>query len=120
MVRKNHQNNGHTGSLCLDKPVLGRGGGGGRSVCCCCSIHQVSISFCADGLRGTHRSMLLALHVRLHLRTRVCEGLRVENVMKSKIKKGIFVPKHNASQWVEESVKVDGKRMEGDTAAAQQ
>ena len=23
MVRKNHQNNGHTGSSCLDKPVLG-------------------------------------------------------------------------------------------------
>ena len=28
MVRKNHQNNGHTGSSCLDKPMLGQGGGG--------------------------------------------------------------------------------------------
>ena len=28
MVRKNHQNNGHTGSSCLDKPVLGQRGGG--------------------------------------------------------------------------------------------
>jgi hypothetical protein len=29
MVRENHQNNGQTGSSCLDKPALGQGGGGG-------------------------------------------------------------------------------------------
>ena len=29
VVRKTHQNNGHTGSLCLDKAVLAQGGGGG-------------------------------------------------------------------------------------------
>ena len=29
MVRKTHQNNGHTGSSCLDKAVLAQGGGGG-------------------------------------------------------------------------------------------
>ena len=28
MVRKTHQSNGHTGSACSDKPVLGQGGGG--------------------------------------------------------------------------------------------
>ena len=28
MVRKTHQNNGHTGSSCLDKAVLAQGGGG--------------------------------------------------------------------------------------------
>ena len=36
VVRKTHQNNGHTGSSCLDKAVLaqGRGGGGGlRDLC---------------------------------------------------------------------------------------
>ena len=27
-VRKNHQNNGHTGSSCLYKPMLGQRGGG--------------------------------------------------------------------------------------------
>ena len=29
VVRKTHQNNGHTGSSCLDKAVLAQGGGGG-------------------------------------------------------------------------------------------
>ena len=29
MVRKNQKNDGHTGSSCLDKPVLAQGGGGG-------------------------------------------------------------------------------------------
>ena len=29
VVRKPHQNNGHTGSSCLDKAVLAQGGGGG-------------------------------------------------------------------------------------------
>ena len=28
VVRKTHQNNGHTGSSCLDKAVLAQGGGG--------------------------------------------------------------------------------------------
>ena len=28
MVRKNYQSNSHTGSSCLDKPVLGQRGGG--------------------------------------------------------------------------------------------
>ena len=28
VVRKPHQNNGHTGSSCLDKAVLAQGGGG--------------------------------------------------------------------------------------------
>ena len=28
VVRKIHQNNGHTGSSCLDKAVLAQGGGG--------------------------------------------------------------------------------------------
>ena len=30
VVRKTHQNNGHTGSSCLDKAVLAQGGGGGK------------------------------------------------------------------------------------------
>ena len=30
VVRKTHQNNGHTGSSCLDKVVLAQGGGGTR------------------------------------------------------------------------------------------
>ena len=29
VVRKTHQNNGHTGSSCLDKAVLAQSGGGG-------------------------------------------------------------------------------------------
>ena len=29
VVRKTHQNNGHTGSSCLDKAVLAQRGGGG-------------------------------------------------------------------------------------------
>ena len=31
VVRKTHQNNGHTGSSCLDKAVLAQGGGGGTA-----------------------------------------------------------------------------------------
>ena len=31
VVRKTHQNNGHTGSSCLDKAVLAQGGGGVRN-----------------------------------------------------------------------------------------
>ena len=30
VVRKTHQNNGHTGSSCLDKAVLAQEGGGGE------------------------------------------------------------------------------------------
>ena len=33
VVRKPHQNNGHTGSSCLDKAVLVQGGGGVRKIC---------------------------------------------------------------------------------------
>ena len=32
VVRKPHQNNGHTGSSCLDKAVLAQRGGGGTAV----------------------------------------------------------------------------------------
>ena len=31
VVRKTHQNNGHTGSSCLDKAVLAQRGGGGKT-----------------------------------------------------------------------------------------
>ena len=34
VVRKTHQNNGHTGSSCLDKAVLAQGGGGGGTGKC--------------------------------------------------------------------------------------
>ena len=37
MVRKTHQNNGHTGSLCLDKAVLAQAGGGGSMMLLCIS-----------------------------------------------------------------------------------
>ena len=60
IVRKNHQNNGHTGSSCLDKPELGQGGGGYVRVCACvwlcnCVTCEMSWGNCVakSGAKGT-------------------------------------------------------------------
>jgi len=48
VVRKTHQNNGHTGSSCLDKAVLAQGGGGTTSSCWLWRMeHACSVGVCA-------------------------------------------------------------------------
>ena len=45
VVRKTHQNNGHTGSSCLNKAVLAQGGGGTTILHC---LHPNSVPVTRD------------------------------------------------------------------------
>ena len=67
VVRKTHQNNGHTGSSCLDKAVLAQGGGG---VCfslahyhLCCAVEPLilPLNFLGVALHSVTPYHVLAL-----------------------------------------------------------
>ena len=78
---KTQEDDGETGSPCLDKPALAQGGGGGRTYSCCFSPVDMGICCCCSGLgggRGAAQQMVRQVQQMVAGRVGGCSGRALE------------------------------------------